>query len=183
VVSYLESASGLRTSATFVVSDAPGVSQIEETVFVESLSASVPMRLYVVNDFDLGGSRSDELGVSSTDGTSFVQRDGGTEAEVETLSPLPDAFQVDDSFLLNTIIEFDQTHVLDGTTEVQGPADIRHALSWDRTLGPGANLTAVLRKTVSVPEVPGAPGALAAGFGLALARRFVRRKARPGPRR
>jgi hypothetical protein len=171
VVSYFESASGLRTSVTFVVSDAPGISQIEETVVVESLSASVPMRLYVVNDFDLAGSRSDELGVSSTDGASFVQSDAGTEAHVEVLSPVASAFQVDDSFLLNTIIEFDQTHVLDGTTQIQGPADIRHALSWDRTLGPGQSLTAALVKTITVPEPEGPLGALAAGIGLALARR------------
>ena len=161
-LSYLESGNHVRLTATFAVSDSGPISRLDETLSVTSLSQSVSLRLYVVTDFDLDGSSTDDSAVSSADGIVFMQEDGGMTGQVVVVSPPPDAFQVDVCCELGAIIDQDATFDLSGATYAAGPDNFQHALSWDRTLGAGLTLTTVLRKTIAVPEP-------AAGLGAAVA--------------
>jgi len=181
-VSYLESGSGVRLATSFVVSDIPPVSEIAETLTVTSLSQSVSIRLYAVTDFDLAGTQPDDLAVSTADGTLFTETDGTTTGTVEVLSTPPDAFEVavciSTSCPLGSIIQQNTTIPLDDSTTVSGPADLQHALSWDRTLDANQSFTAALRKTITVPEASGQLAAGGAGLVLLALARW--RAARPG---
>jgi hypothetical protein len=170
VVSYLENGSGIELTTTFAVSDTGSVSEIEETLTVASPSQTASVRLYVVTDFDLAGSTIDDTAHSSPDGISFTQSDGTTTGQVEVTSTPPDAFEVavcvPASCPLGSIIQQNATFALDDAWAAFGPADLQHALSWDRTLGAGQSFTTVLRKTIRIPEPAASLGGGAAGVSL-----------------
>ena len=171
-VSYLDSGNGIRLRTTFVVSDTGSLSEVDETATVESLSQTLSLRLYLVTDFDLGGTPTDDLAFSTQDGTQFAQTSGPIEAQVAVLSPAPDAFEVASCCALSAIVEGGAVLDLDGTTLGVGPDDFQQALSWDRTLGAGHDFTASVRKTISVPEPSSQLGVAVAALALgALARR------------
>jgi hypothetical protein len=73
---------------------------------------------------------------------------------------------------LGSIIEQNATFDLSDAQAGFGPADLQHALSWDRTLGAGESFTTVLRKSVSVPEPSPPLGAGAAGLALLVLARW-----------
>ncbi len=140
-------------------------------------SSSINYHAFQYSDFNLSNNPGNDTVVTTDNGKTFVQSDGGmilTDGLAIGVTP-PDHWQVATSpTILNSLNNTNPTTLSDSSSG--GPDNMAYAREWDSTLDPGKAFEISLDQHITVPN-PGTVLLLGAGMlGLAGASRRNRRK-------
>lgn len=137
----------------------------EQITITNTTQDRISFTFFQYVDFDLGGDFSDDSG-QIVDGNIAQQSDDEFTLSETVVTPMPDAFQMDDQSVLSEYWDNGMIDNLNGNDSHEG--DVAWAFQWDITLEAGQSF--LISKNKSIVPAPGAMALLGLG-GLAAARR------------
>lgn len=145
-----------------------GSADLAEQITLRNMgNSAISLSFFQFVDFDLGGTAFDDMG-QIVGGNTAQQTDGsGFQMNETVATPQPVAFQMDNSFVLSSLLGDASIDNLNGSAAFSG--DVAWAFQWDITLEAGGSF--LISKNKSVVPAPGSLALLAGASLLGTRRR------------